>query len=200
MCEKLGILKGACLYFWNFTLYYVFSYRLTMDFQLTRCKCAEITGRTISCICQQIDINSLSRYHSQTVNQNCSNNAQTTTTSTTRCKMKKQFHHTNNELISSAYSLLLFFLLCFSVVYSNSATLNLTIEDQVAQVGHFFYYNIMSNDSILMRNFTIKVHTEYVCAFTSSHIVIVFSLTNLLILQNSCDIKTSLGLNARCKI
>jgi len=132
-----------------------------MDFQLNRCKCAEITSRTAFCICQQTDINSLSlsRYHSQTVNQNCSNNAQTTTTSTTRCKMKKQFYRANNELISSVYSLLLFFLLCFSVVYSNSTTLNLTIEDQVAQVGHFFYYNILLNDSILMRNFKIKVHT-----------------------------------------
>jgi len=134
-----------------------------MDSKLTRFRYAEITNnRTVSCVCEQTGINSpmlsCERCHFQTVNQNYCTNTQTTTTRTANCKMKKQFYHTNNKLISSVYSLLLF-LMCSSIVHSNSTILNMTIEDQVAQVGRFFHYNILSNDSILVTNFKIKVHT-----------------------------------------
>ena len=129
-----------------------------MDSHMTRCKCAENNNnRTIS---EQTNINSSSlscgSCHLSIVKQNCSNNSRTTTTNIMQCKMRIQFFHTNNKLISSVFSLLLF-LLCSSVIYSNS-TLNVIIEDQVAQVGHFFHYNILSNDSALERKFEIKVH------------------------------------------
>ncbi|XP_065889703.1 uncharacterized protein [Dysidea avara] len=128
-----------------------------MDSHMTRCKCAENNNnRTIS---EQTNINSSSlscgSCHLSIVKQNCSNNSRTTTTNIMQCKMRIQFFHTNNKLISSVFSLLLF-LLCSSVIYSNS-TLNVIIEDQVAQVGHFFHYNILSNDSALERKFEIKV-------------------------------------------
>lgn len=129
-----------------------------MEPQASTCQCTENNKRTISYVCKQTNINSSScgSCHLQLshINKNCTN--KTRTTNTSHCKMKVQFYYIN-RLISSAYSVLLF-LLCSSVVYSNS-TLNVIIEDQIAQVGHYFHCNILTNDSFL--NHKIKVSVTF---------------------------------------
>lgn len=70
-------------------------------------------------------------------------------------KNSVQYHsqHDMNRFIVYFYSLL--WLFCM-VTLSDSVE-NVVIEDQLAQVGHFFHYNLLSNGTPLNDSFQLKV-------------------------------------------
>ena len=79
-------------------------------------------------------------------------NTKRSTSTTTQDSYKKKVCHQLNGFIY------LYSVLCILCMVTSSVSLeNIIIEDQLTQVGHFFFYNISTNASLLKDSFQLKV-------------------------------------------